>query len=126
MKKLLLILALLPILAFGKIGTGRTFLAYDDSFNNTTVTSTVMQILKYEHVGIQLIYTGTTIAATCAMEVSNDKATWQEVAGSEVTLTAAGGSDYIDRSSISAAFLRATCTSTDTNVVDMDLYLAGK
>ena len=127
MKNLILICFLL--FAVTSMAVGTDYKAYDDTFNNTTIYSKAMKILNYHHVSMQIVYTTTAGDGVCEMQVSNDGINFEIVANSGALLAATGGSVgsiYVNKANIAAVFMRAACTSNDTNPIVMTITLTGK
>lgn len=60
------------------------------SINSTTFTSDPLDMRNFTIYGVQVTFTGASVAVTAKLQESNDGTNWKDISGSSVSVVAAG------------------------------------
>lgn len=125
MKYFILILILMFSLDTFASGDVDSLIAKNEVFANTTYNSPYVKVIRLRGFSFHAIYTGSTIAGTCDLEVSNNKENWEKVPNYQFSIQTNGGSDMIDAWGHGYKYARLGCESTNANNVTMSIVFVG-
>lgn len=100
------------------MGTSLPYRSESFAFANSTQNYSARDISKYYHVFVMAVITGSSLAGTAKLQISNDGTNWIDVGSSSQALPASGGSLIWDVAT-AAGHMRVVGISSDADIVTM-------